>query len=78
MHQLAFLRHGERSLGLAAPTLSSANNVSLSYEVEEKTQAQKLVEVVDYLQSLPPGMKVICSQHHSTNQKQNRLLQETC
>jgi hypothetical protein len=63
---LTFLQHGERNFpsggvgGVSMPSITSKSGGSYSNENENqmKSFTEKLIDVVDFLQSLPPGQKV--------------------
>jgi hypothetical protein len=63
---LTFLQHGERKFpsgsvgGVQAPSLLGSSSAKFSYneEMKAKSHTEKLIDVVDFLQSLPPGTKV--------------------
>lgn len=66
---LKFLKHGERNFppttaggvgGVNVPRIIGSNNNGryTSDDMNPKSDVEKLIDVVDYLQSLPPGEKV--------------------
>lgn len=63
---LEFLKHGERNFppsgvgGVNVPSIIGFNNLNkfTTHDMNPKSHTEKLIDVVDYLQSLGPGEKV--------------------
>jgi hypothetical protein len=62
---LTFLQHGERKFpsggvgGVQTPSLLGLSSAGkFTNEENPKSHTEKLIDVVDFLQSLPPGTKV--------------------
>jgi hypothetical protein len=66
---LTFLQHGERNFpsggvgGVKMPSIASkaGGGSSNDNENDVKSFTEKLIDVVDFLQSLPPGQRVVLS-----------------